>query len=296
MGSGSSEHYPFRSGEARERYLAYYDEQSRSWPVTSENRTVETEAGATFVRVAGPPDGSPLVLLPGGRASSLCWSQMIEALSRAHRTYAVDGIYDVGRSMPSRPIKTTDDLTDWIGDLLDGLGLAERVDLMGLSFGAYASAEYLLRDQERIRKVVWVSPAAIALNLSAGFILRSLPCLMPSRSTFGSFTRWIMPGVTGELREDSITDMVIGATCYKTRAWPGGGPRKFTDEELASITVPVLYIAGDEDRVCSSPVDAAARLESLVPEVQTALVPGVGHELFMLEPEAVGETALAFLQ
>jgi pimeloyl-ACP methyl ester carboxylesterase len=221
---------------------------------------------------------------------------MIEALSREYRTYAVDGIYDVGRSMPSRPMKTTDELTGWIGQLLDGLGLDRDVNLMGLSFGAYASAEYLLREQERIRRAVWVSPAAVALNLSAGFIFRSLPCLVPSRAAFGSFTRWIMPGVTGQLFDDSITDMVMGASCYAMRTWPGSGPRKFTDDELGSVRVPVLYLAGAEDRVCSSPADAAARLESLLPEVETTLVPDVGHELFMLEPDEVSTRALRFLQ
>jgi pimeloyl-ACP methyl ester carboxylesterase len=296
VGSGPNGHYPFRSAEARERYWAYYDDQAQAWPIASENRTVETADGQTFLRVSGPEDGPPLALLPGGRASSLCWTEMIEALSQEYRTYAVDGVYDVGRSVPSRPIKTTEDLTGWIGGLLDALGLHASVNLMGLSFGAYAGAEYVLQERKRISKAVWVSPAAIALNLSAGFILRSLPCLVPSRATFGSFTRWIMPGVSGRLYEDSITDMVIGAKCYVMRAWPGGGPRKFTDEELAAIDVPVLYMAGEEDRVCSSPSDAAARLASLMPAVETSLVPGVGHELFMLEPAKVSERALEFLR
>lgn len=295
MNSDLSEHYPYRSAEARERYLAYYDRWADAWPVESHTRMVETADGQTFVRISGPDGGRPLVLLPGGRACSLHWSGLIAALSRDFRTYAVDGIYDVGRSVPSRAMKTTEDLTGWIGRLLDALGLHESVNLMGLSFGAYASAEYLLRERDRVRKAVWLSPAAIAQNLAGGFILRSLPCLVPTRATFGSFTRWIMPGVTGGMREESITDMVVGAQCFVMRAWPGGGPRKFTDDELRSIECPVLYLAGDQDRACADPSAAALRLESLMPDVETTLIPGTGHDLFMLKPDEVSGRALEFL-
>ena len=65
--------HPFRSEEARERYLAHYDLASRQWPVPSPTRLVPTSYGRTFVRVSGPAEGSPLVLLPGGGSSLLAW-------------------------------------------------------------------------------------------------------------------------------------------------------------------------------------------------------------------------------
>ena len=44
--------HPFRSAEARERYLAFYETQAAKWPVRSETRVVQTDDfGETFVRM-----------------------------------------------------------------------------------------------------------------------------------------------------------------------------------------------------------------------------------------------------
>ena len=55
-------YHPFKSQEAKEIYLAFYDEYAEQWPVASENMMVDTSFGQTFVRVSGPFDGQPLVL------------------------------------------------------------------------------------------------------------------------------------------------------------------------------------------------------------------------------------------
>jgi hypothetical protein len=56
-----SEHHPFRSREAKEQYLKFYDMRAKNWPVVSENKMVDTSYGQTFVRISGPVDASPLV-------------------------------------------------------------------------------------------------------------------------------------------------------------------------------------------------------------------------------------------
>jgi pimeloyl-ACP methyl ester carboxylesterase len=115
----SPEFRPFRSAEARDRYLARYDATEKSWPVPFESRTVETDHGTTFARISGPSDALPLVLLPGGQSSSLVWRRLIEPLSARFRTYALDAIYDAGRSVPSRPMKDINGLMAWLDDVLD---------------------------------------------------------------------------------------------------------------------------------------------------------------------------------
>ena len=58
-------YHPFRSAEAKEEYLALYDRRIKRWPVASETRMIETSHGHTFVRISGPVDAPPLVLLHG---------------------------------------------------------------------------------------------------------------------------------------------------------------------------------------------------------------------------------------
>ncbi len=293
--------HPFRSIEARERYLSYYDGQAAFWPVDSVTRMVRTDDGETFVRISGPDDGPPLVLLPAARASSLCWVAVIEALSQRFRTYAVDAIYDVGRSVNARPIRTAADATAWLDRLLDALGLTEGVNLMGLSLGGWLAAEYVLHDPKRLSRVVWLAPAGAVMPISSGFIARGFLCMLPSRATFGSFTRWVMPDAarsTGHARtlfENAIDDMVLSAQCFTMRPMPGGAPRSLRDAELRDIVVPVLYLVGEHERVCSDANAAVSRLNRVAPQIETAIIPGVGHDLFILQPEAVSHRVLQFL-
>jgi hypothetical protein len=67
-------YHPFKSQEAKETYLAYYDEHAKRWPIASEEKMVKTSFGQTFVRISGPEDGAPLVLLPGDSENSLAFS------------------------------------------------------------------------------------------------------------------------------------------------------------------------------------------------------------------------------
>ena len=74
---------------------------------------------------ADPGDAPPLVLLPGVNASSLMWLPNIAELSQNHRVYAVDNIYDFGRSVWKRPMRTAEDLVNWLDELFTQLGWAK---------------------------------------------------------------------------------------------------------------------------------------------------------------------------
>jgi pimeloyl-ACP methyl ester carboxylesterase len=150
---------PFISQQARDRYLDHYEAREKSWPVESENRTVTTDHGTTFLRVSGPAGAPPLVLLPGGQSTSLVWRRVIEPLSARFRTFALDSIFDQGRSVPSRPMRDVADLTAWLDGVLDALGLTDGINMAGISYGAYATAEYALHAPQRLRRIVWLSPS-----------------------------------------------------------------------------------------------------------------------------------------
>jgi hypothetical protein len=100
--------------KSKEQYLAFYDLQAQDWPIASEARMVETSYGQTFVRIDGEAGAQPLALLPGNGANSLCWASNIETLSAHYQTFAVDNIYDVGRSVYTRPPKSPDDFVSWL--------------------------------------------------------------------------------------------------------------------------------------------------------------------------------------
>ena len=118
-----SDFHPFRSMEAKSRYLAFEDAMAKKWPLVSEERMVQTSFGRTFMRISGPVDAPPLVLLPGGGCNSMIWSANIMALSENYQTYALDNIYDFGRSVYTRKLEGGTDFSRWLNELFDTLGL-----------------------------------------------------------------------------------------------------------------------------------------------------------------------------
>lgn len=140
--SVSAVYYPYRSAAARDLCLAACDSRAaKEWSVASEERVVPTSYGETFVRISGQEGAPPIVLLPGGFETSLMWGPYIQALSESHRTYAVDQIGDIGRSTCTKPARSSQDLLVWLDELFDALKLGEGIDLVGVSYGGWLTAQ-----------------------------------------------------------------------------------------------------------------------------------------------------------
>ena len=112
-------HHPFRSPEAKQEYLHFYDHLAEQWPTQSETRVVGTAFGQTFIRIQGPVDAAPLVLLPGDTETSLSWMPVIEPFSQNFRTYAIDHVYDNGRSIYTRDMSRPADFVAWLDEVFE---------------------------------------------------------------------------------------------------------------------------------------------------------------------------------
>lgn len=120
------------------------------WPVPSTMRMVHTCYGETFVRISGPEGAMPMVLLSDLGGNSLHAIPIIEALSANYRTYAVDSVYDYGRSIPCRATDSIDDVINWLDELFDARFLVD-VNLVGISYGGWMAGQYALRRLDRLR-------------------------------------------------------------------------------------------------------------------------------------------------
>jgi pimeloyl-ACP methyl ester carboxylesterase len=142
--------HPFKSTESQQRYIAFNERLSKKWPVPYEAKIVETSFGKTFVRISGPAEAAPLILLPGSSANSLSWRSNVGVLSEHFRIFAVDNINDFGRSVYTHAPKNVDDFSRWLNELFDELNLHDRINLMGASYGGWIASEYALRNPGRL--------------------------------------------------------------------------------------------------------------------------------------------------
>lgn len=295
-------YHPFLSARAKARYLELNEERAKGWPIPCECKTVDTPSGQTFMRVCGPPDAPPLVLLPGGAMHSLMWRRNIAALAEHYRTYAVDSIFDVGRSFNTRPVKTVEDLTRWLDELFDALEFDAGIRLMGMSHGGWLAANYAQRCPARIEKLVLLAPAAWILPLRPAMLLSMMLILFPPRRYFIRKTySWALPNLAAsgaqgqELIDEMTEDLAMAFRCFGLRRLTRMvAPTVADDETLRNFNVPTLYVIGEHETIYSCK-NALERLERVAPHIARTVIPGAGHDMVWLKPDLVNRAVLGFL-
>ncbi|MBA4417526.1 MAG: alpha/beta hydrolase [Syntrophus sp. (in: bacteria)] len=273
--------------------------RARQWPVISESRVVDTSYGSTFVRISGPAAAPPLVLLSGAGATSLMWIPNIEALSERYKTYAVDNIYDYGRSVYTRTLKGSDDFVKWLDELFSLLELGDAINLMGMSYGGWIVSQYALRFPHRLDKIVLLAPAGMILSLRLMFMIRLMLAMLPYRYFTRSFMYWLFKDLANRndvarmLLREAADDTFMASRCFKIKRFVM--PTVLTDRELQNIKVPALYLVGENEKIYSAR-KAVERFQKVAPWIQTGLIPKAGHALHVEQPEMVNSLVCEFLR
>jgi pimeloyl-ACP methyl ester carboxylesterase/TM2 domain-containing membrane protein YozV len=292
-------YHPFRSAGAKQHYLTFYDGIARDWPVDSEERMIKTSHGNTYVRISGPIEAPPLVLMHGAGATSLSWMPNIKALSQSYRTYAVDNIYDFGRSVFTKIFKVPDDFVGWMDELFTALDLGDNINLMGLSYGGWLTSQYAVKHPERLDKIVLLAPAATVLPLGPGFLGPALLSILPHRHFVKKGMEtiladlWKKDEAGREYAEYWVDHVDLSFRSFKPKMTVS--PTVLTDEELRSLKMPVLFLVGENEKIYS-PHKAAERLKSIAPQIITEIIPGAGHDLSVVQADMVNQKILDFLE
>lgn len=294
-----SDFHPFRSAKAKALYLAFEDTMAKKWPIVSEERIVQTSFGRTFMRISGPIDAPPLVLLPGGGCNSLIWNENIKALSGEYRTYALDNIYDFGRSVYTREMKNGNDFAFWLNDLFDTLRLGNDIRIIGYSYGGWVTSQYALLHPERLSHVVLIAPAFTILPVANEWLWNMVATLLPVRyfkqKAMNSVWRDLAKmGKEGKEIVDERVDYVeIAYSCFKFKK--PVDPTVLTDSELQNLKVPLLYMVGANETMYNAD-SAINRLKKVAPEIETELISGTGHDLMFTHTDMVNQRLLMFLR
>jgi pimeloyl-ACP methyl ester carboxylesterase len=273
--------------------------RAKKWPVDSETRFVDTAYGQTFVRMSGPVGVPPLVLLHGAGGDSLQWIPNIEALSRCFRVYAVDTIYDYGRSIYTQIIKNPDDYVNWLDGLFSALELGNHINLMGLSYGGWLTSRYALRFPDRLAKIVLLAPGGTVIPLRLELIMRAVLCLVPHRYFIKSFINWLLEDLAQKdeagriMIEEEVDAAYVRIRCFKPIRLVN--PTVLEDEELQRIKMPTLFLVGEHEKIYSAQ-KAIQRLHKVAPQIKAEVIPNAGHDLTIVQAAMVNEKVLEFLK
>jgi pimeloyl-ACP methyl ester carboxylesterase len=262
---------------------------------------VPTSYGRVAVRVSGPADGQPLMLVHGTAAWGGFWEPVAAHLARrGWRVVAVDlppfGWSD--HDPQTRYDRTTQ--AERLAAVLASVAGQPAV-VLGHSFGAGPAAELALRHPRRLRSLVLVDAALGALDAEGGnggaFRFRPLA----EAATAATITN---PAAVGPLLRSMIARKEQAApwlpvlrapkrrrgTTSAYAAWlpnlfaGGDGALSRRSGNLRRLAVPLALIWGEADRV--TPIGQGRRIGELGRARSFAALPGVGHIPHIEDPEA----------
>jgi pimeloyl-ACP methyl ester carboxylesterase len=284
----------FRSAEGKRLYLDAYQKALGQWPVPFQDLMVPTAFGDTHVIVSGEPAAAPVVLLHATGTSATGWLKNVGPLSQHHRVFAVDIMGEAGRSRQHALLRDRHDCATWVASLLDQLGL-EQASFVGWSFGGWATLAFLMAEPDRVSKCVLLAPyASLAPYKLPVLLFLKLAPYLPTGPPGRLALRMMAPGFRFD--ERFAEQFILGGRYFKA-ADPKASvfPQPYSDEELRSISTPVLLLVGDEETTFK-PQLAVNRARRHIPHIETDVLPGIGHLIAMEAAEEVNQRILRFLE
>lgn len=214
-----------------------------------------------------------VIALAGTNFPALAWTPLSPLTKRGLRLFAVDLIGQPGRSDGDRLPPSSPDLVRWLSDVMDGLELAST-HLVGHSLGGHLALHFAAVRAARVDRVALICPSGLMrLRVPAPVLARTVAWLArPNRRTSSALLRRMSePG-------QDVEDLVPWMSVVGGHVWTSLAPRPLPARVLATVSQPVLVIAGERDPFLPGRRLAEATRRRL-PHARTVVVEGAGHLL-----------------
>ncbi len=264
------------------------------------SRFVEVPLGSDSIEIhykeAGT--GEQTLVLHGFGASVFSWREVMAPLAEHHRVIAFDR---PAFGLTERPLRGEwGTAAEWNAGipygaaaqadltiaLMDELGVEQAV-LVGNSAGGAVSIITALRYPERVKALILISPAVYGggPNAAARWLLQTPqmqhigPLIARRIQEWGlDFARsaWHDPSlITDEIWQGYTAPLQIKNWDRALWELTAASRANRLDERLDELTLPILVITGDDDRIV--PTAQSERLAQELPNARLAVIPACGH-------------------
>jgi pimeloyl-ACP methyl ester carboxylesterase len=261
-------------------------------------------------------EGEPVyILLHGFGASEFSWREVMEPLSRSGRVIAYDR---PAFGLTERPLDG-----NWTGtnpysvqgnvELLDGLMDELGVDkaiLVGNSAGGEVAAAYAIEHPERVQGLVLVDPA---VGSGRGGRFPQWASSLMALPQIRNLAPLLVRSIAGEMGNDTIRQAWHDPSRIDPEVYEGyrkplrannwdkalyeftiaGNPVDYSGH-LANLTMPVLVVTGDDDRIVHT--GQSIQLSREIPGAELAVLKDCGHVPQEECPDQFLASIQAFLQ
>jgi len=260
--------------------------------------TMTLRASQTPIAYVDRGTGPGLVLLHAYPLDSSMWRDQIGALSDRFRVIAPD-LPGFGGSAVAAGL-TIDSVADVVAELLDHLGINERVVVGGVSMGGYIALAFARLYPQRVRALVLADTKAdpddeharadrdrmiqVATDKGSAAVIDELLPKMLAPGTVErnpDLARFVRQTAGGQKAEG------VAAALKALRDRPDARPG------LSHISFPTLVVVGDQDAI--TPPEKAQELAGQIPNARLVTIPGAGHLANLENPVAFATTVREFL-
>ena len=267
------------------------------------------QIGGHRVGVTTVGEGQPLVLLHGIGRDRRDWSEVLPALARRWRVYALD-IEGFGESAAWGERVTLRSMAAMVRRTLVELGETRPVVAIGNSMGGAVALQLHADDPRGVAALVLAAPAGFGAEAATGLRLMTLPAVGPAllalagpaarvqvRSMFTDSslaTRELAAESAERLRRPEARRRYLEVV-HDLGAWRGMRPewRAEVLRALAAAGTPALVLWGERDAVLPHAHLAAAA--AAVPHATTRSLSGIGHAPQLEDPPGFVAEVSAFL-
>ena len=233
--------------------------------------------------------GVPLVLLHAFPLSSVMWDAQRGGLSRECEVITVDQRGFGESAAPDAFDGLAPNLTvaaDDLAALLDRLEVDQFI-LGGLSMGGYVAMNFLRRHADRVRGLLLANTKASADPPEAAENRRRIADIVEQDGTSEVLLTEVFPKLLSDSADPDVVrhvEALVRQAPPNAVAWAqrAMSVRPDSFDVLASLSIPVLVIAGERDAL--TPVTEAEAMATATADCELVVLPGVGHLSAMQAP------------
>jgi pimeloyl-ACP methyl ester carboxylesterase len=264
--------------------------------VTVENLTVGDRRFSYLEQGRGPA----VVLLHGIGSAGRSFDRQLAALSNDHRAIAWDAPGYAGSSRLPANHPTANDYAEALAALLDALGVA-RCHLLGHSLGCLMAARYAAKHPERVLSLSLCSIAAGHADLAAAERSKLLDQRLGDLAELGprGMAEKRAPRLLGPNAAPDALDRLIDTLSGVDPEGYGQAARMLSTADIKAdvrrlpAALPGEIIYGDSDII--TPPKRNLEIAALWPQATVHVLPGVGHALYLEQPDAFNAILTKFV-